>query len=228
MNLQRYQLTTINMPSSTTATIPVFLSSLPLHFISSTTITTCSSSHSNDPTSHWEPNSSLQPTTRDNNKDNTVTLFHTHSHFLSTVPFFQHKCFTSIITLPQVKQINRRSNQTALQLEAPNIHTISIITHDSHHSTHSRSKYLPFPIPTFSASLCTFSLSQPPTLFLIQTFRHFNSPLLLPRFKSGHSPSISPQQQQQHLVSLGTSIHHLVIIYILAKHHHSPFTILHQ
>ena len=160
MNLQRYQLTTINMPSSTTATIPVFLSSLPLHFISSATaITTCSSSHSNDPTSHWEPNSSLQPTTRDNNKDNTVTLFHTHSHFLNTVPFFIYKCFTSIITLLQVKQINRRSNQTALQLEAPNIHTISIITHDSHHSTHSRSKYLPFPIPTFSASLCTFSLS---------------------------------------------------------------------
>ena len=70
-----------------------------------------------------------------------------------------YKCSTSLFAPPQVKQINRTSNQTALQLEAPNIHTISIITHDSHHSTHSRSKYLPFPIPTFSASLCTFSLS---------------------------------------------------------------------
>ena len=73
MNFQRYKLTTINMPSSTTATIPVFLSLLPLHFISSTKITTGSPSHSNDPTSHWELSSSLQPT-RDNNRDSSVNI----------------------------------------------------------------------------------------------------------------------------------------------------------
>ena len=87
-----------------------------------------------------------------------------------------YKCSTSIIALPLVKQGSRRCNQTALQLEAPNIHTISIITHDSHHSTHSRSKYLSFPIAIAIFHLHhSLFLSQPPT-YLIPPFRYFISP----------------------------------------------------